>query len=315
MDNDKFVSKEILVSVIIPCYNAEKYIERCIESVISQDYENIEIVVVDDGSTDKSIELLEKYIDIKVYSQKNMGACAARNLGIKKCAGYYVKFLDADDFLSPNAISKQIIFSRNIDENYIPYGYRKVLLEGCEFEKKSKLDTVNQFESLINQNITITLPLHRRSTLIDIGLFDEGLQFRQEWDLHLRLAHEKYIFIYQDVCVFTQVVFDSPSRISSRKLNVVDEVKNINRVRSKFIKNNKQKFSIAWAHKYWTLGRQFLKSGRNEDANYVFAIAKEISPKNYLDLNPKLYKLAVHFVGAVRSEKIIKLYKKFRSNI
>src|SRR5690554_4386435 len=83
-----------LVSIVIPCYNSENYVSECLESVLSQDYANIEVVVVDDGSTDSSLEILSRYPGIRVLSQANAGACVARNRGFGISRGKYVKFLE-----------------------------------------------------------------------------------------------------------------------------------------------------------------------------------------------------------------------------
>lgn len=91
------------ISVIIPVYNSEKYLERCIKSVISQSFTDIEIILVNDGSTDKSLDICKKYAmmdaRVKVYSQENLGVSAARNLGLQNVNSEYVAFLDSDDWL------------------------------------------------------------------------------------------------------------------------------------------------------------------------------------------------------------------------
>ncbi|PJA94745.1 hypothetical protein CO130_02855, partial [Candidatus Jorgensenbacteria bacterium CG_4_9_14_3_um_filter_38_10] len=87
-----------LVSIIIPAYNAEKYIQRALESALAQTYKDIEIIVIDDGSTDKTAEIIKTYQDPRIiyFFQKNQGQGPARNNGIKKSQGEYITFLDAD---------------------------------------------------------------------------------------------------------------------------------------------------------------------------------------------------------------------------
>ncbi|WP_293297035.1 glycosyltransferase [Pedobacter sp. UBA4863] len=99
-----------LVSVIIPLYNAEKYISETIESVLNQTYQNIEIIIIDDGSTDNSLALAKSYENskIKVFSQDNKGVSSARNFGISIAKGDYIQFLDADDLIAPSKIELQI---------------------------------------------------------------------------------------------------------------------------------------------------------------------------------------------------------------
>jgi glycosyltransferase involved in cell wall biosynthesis len=93
-----------LVSIIIPCFNSEKYIEKCLLSVTHQTYENLEIIIVNDGSTDSSPVIFETYarIDnrIKVVNQPNRGLCAARNVGLDIASGLYIMHLDNDDYLN-----------------------------------------------------------------------------------------------------------------------------------------------------------------------------------------------------------------------
>lgn len=98
------------VSVIIPVYNASKYIDKCISSVVNQSYPNIEIIVIDDGSTDSSLDIANKYKSnaVKIISQTNKGAAAARNAGLQIATGEYIQFLDADDILEKQKIEIQI---------------------------------------------------------------------------------------------------------------------------------------------------------------------------------------------------------------
>lgn len=103
------------VSVIIPVYNVEKYLKRCVNSVINQTEKNIEIILVDDGSTDSSGNLCDeleiKYENIKAYHKENGGLGSARNYGFSKSNGEYILFLDSDDFIEKNAVEKMMNFS------------------------------------------------------------------------------------------------------------------------------------------------------------------------------------------------------------
>ena len=100
--------KSILISFIIPMYNAELYIESCIESILNQDAKDIEILLIDDGSTDRTLEICQKLAErinvVSVFFQSNKGPAAARNNGLKKAKGKYIWFVDADDWIEDNAI-------------------------------------------------------------------------------------------------------------------------------------------------------------------------------------------------------------------
>ena len=101
-----------LVSIIIPVYNAEKYIKNCIMSTLNQDYKNLEILVVNDGSKDNSYEICQELARqdnrIKVFNKENGGCSSARNMGLDNASGNYICFLDADDFVYPNYVSTQL---------------------------------------------------------------------------------------------------------------------------------------------------------------------------------------------------------------
>ncbi len=101
------------VSVIVPVYNAEKYLTECIESVLAQDYENVELILVDDGSTDRSRDIYEKYATehgkIKICRQKNSGPAEARNNGIRQATGEYLVFADADDYLADASVISKMV--------------------------------------------------------------------------------------------------------------------------------------------------------------------------------------------------------------
>lgn len=108
MENNIFQNK--LISIVVPVYNVEKYIEKCIVSIINQTYTNIEIIIVNDGTKDNSLEVIKKYINndkrIRVINQENAGLSEARNTGIKNALGQYILFVDSDDFIDKKMVEK-----------------------------------------------------------------------------------------------------------------------------------------------------------------------------------------------------------------
>lgn len=111
--------EEPLVSIIIPCYNAQKYIEACVDSVILQDYKNWECIIINDGSKDKTLELINYFKTkdhrISIFTQENLGLSATRNKGMDNAAGKFIFFLDSDDVLSSHAISNLMASYQNND--------------------------------------------------------------------------------------------------------------------------------------------------------------------------------------------------------
>ena len=112
---------ESLVSVVIPAFNSEFFIRDCINSVLSQTYKNIEIIAIDDGSTDGTLSILNEYAQrVTVLKQKNLGAASARNLGLKQAKGTFIAFLDSDDIWVPEKLERQmsIMLTKNMDLVY-----------------------------------------------------------------------------------------------------------------------------------------------------------------------------------------------------
>lgn len=105
----KNISVIPLVSIIVPIYNSEKTLDRCLTSINQQKYENLEVVLINDGSTDRSFEIAKKYArktgKIKIFSQKNLGVAVAKENGVKYSTGDYITFVDSDDYILPNYIS------------------------------------------------------------------------------------------------------------------------------------------------------------------------------------------------------------------
>lgn len=121
------------ISVIVPVYNAEKFLNRCIDSVLNQSFSNFELLLIDDGSTDKSAEIYNEYISkdnrVKVILQNNSGPAAARNTGVKNAIGEYIFFLDADDYITQNSL--EILFLNYVgDVDLVIGNFSKLMPNG-----------------------------------------------------------------------------------------------------------------------------------------------------------------------------------------
>lgn len=134
-------NKDLKVSVIVPVYNAEKYLAQCMDSIVRQTLREIEIICVDDGSADGSPKILEEYARqddrIRLVSQENAGAGAARNRGLSEAKGEYLSFLDADDFFEPDMLERAYRKAREQKAQLLVFGsdqYREDLKEFCQVD-------------------------------------------------------------------------------------------------------------------------------------------------------------------------------------
>jgi glycosyltransferase involved in cell wall biosynthesis len=186
-----------IVSIVIPAYNNAKFLPEAIESVLDQTYKDYEIIVVDDGSTDNTKEVLAPYFDkIKYIQQQNQGAGNARNTGIRHSQGEYIAFLDADDVWLPEKLHIQINYLNNNPRIAMVYSLSYSMSEdGKQIKKKGKwgrtLPSENLFDVLFLHNIIPTSTVVVRNEVFNtIGLFDESLINSQDRDLWLRIARE-----------------------------------------------------------------------------------------------------------------------------
>ena len=115
------------LSIIMPAYNVEKYVGKAISSILSQDYKNLELLIVDDGSTDETAKIAKRYSanDVRaiVLSKQNGGLSDARNYGLERATGDYVLFVDSDDFIEPNTIGKLMKHSNDHALDVCIFGY------------------------------------------------------------------------------------------------------------------------------------------------------------------------------------------------
>ncbi|MDX9964216.1 glycosyltransferase family A protein [Desulfobacter postgatei] len=195
---------EPLVSVIIPAYNAAEYINEAVESVLSQTYGNLEIIVIDDGSTDNTAACVSSAFEssIIILRQCNNGPSSARNRGIEVATGKYIAFLDADDIWFPDKISEQVNLMEAYPDVGMVFGNSTTLKDGIAAEKShfelQGLDCEyfgdpvyyqNAFKKLFYKNIIMTQTVMvRKSTLERTNGFDTGFRFAEDLLLWLDIA-------------------------------------------------------------------------------------------------------------------------------
>ena len=184
------VKKSPLLSIIIPVYNCEKYIERLVKSVNAQTFKDYEVLLIDDGSKDNSLKVLKelekKYSYVKVFTEKNSGPSSARNLGMENSVGKYMLFLDADDYLDENYIETLYNEIKDSDYDIVMSGFRKVDSDGKKFSYIRKLNDgefakyivtatwgkIYRTEFLRKNNIKYVLINHCEDLLFNIDCFN-----------------------------------------------------------------------------------------------------------------------------------------------
>ncbi|MFB6226503.1 MAG: glycosyltransferase family 2 protein [Candidatus Paceibacteria bacterium] len=199
MDKGSIKNKD-LVSAIIPTYNCAPWIQEAIESILNQTYKNIEIIIIDDGSTDNTKEVLEPYIKknkIKYFYQENQGSAKARNKGVKKAQGEYIAFLDADDIWLPKKTEKQIKSIKKhpkiklvISNSYLTNEEGRVINKYTNFIPEDTKDIIKDFFLRKIGKNTPTIFAERKAVL-SIGGFDGSLPQREDHFFLMKMS-QKY---------------------------------------------------------------------------------------------------------------------------
>lgn len=308
------------VSIIIPCYNSEKYVGRSIESAIDQDYKPKEVIVIDDGSTDKSQNIIRSFEPyIKWGHQKNGGAPKARNHGLSVASGEFVKFLDADDLLVEGAIEKQVRHTKETEENTIVYGSEMQIDENGNFEEsyrsyRKMKDEEDKIEYILKVNPQTSLPLHKHIFLKAVNGFDETLPRAQEYDLHARMVIRGFDFKYFEENVSITRFHGGESRVSNEDHLSEDPEYHVEWVKKveKCIRSNYDGKFSAEARKFlakdlWANGRGVLRSGHPDVAKRSFEYAKELHPKCVV--GSRSYRWCVRLLGPILAERIGTLFR------
>lgn len=269
------------VSVIIPTYNYGRYIEKAIDSVLAQTYQDFEIIVVDDGSTDNTRTIIvTKYRDkVKYIYQENKGASAARNQGLREASGDFIVFLDADDWFAPENLEyKTNILENDADVGWVYSDWYYVDEKGHLVDKASDRFSFNtrQLEGDISSElfstgnyITMDSVLMRKTCIDKVGVFDESLPALQDYDLWLRIALSfpvkfiniqlSYSLIHLDSITFQKGVYPSAFLMIARKYENIF-MKKLGKVKWRRIK----------ADKYNYYGLYLLKSYMRKQATKAF---------------------------------------------
>ena len=180
-----------LVSVIVPCYNAAEFLEEALRSVLAQSYSEVEVLVVDDGSTDNSAEIARRF-PVRYIRQENRGLSEARNTGIRESKGSYLVFLDADDRLKPRAIETGLAALAPRPDCALTVGDHVFIAPDSSYlaDSVKERHLHSHYEALLRSNFIemISSVLFRRSIFDEVGGFDATLRVAEDYELYLRIA-------------------------------------------------------------------------------------------------------------------------------
>lgn len=305
---------EPVLSVIIPVYNAERTLRTAIDSVIMQRCDDVEIVVVDDGSTDGSWEIIESYGDrIVALRQENAGANVARNHGARVSRGRFLKFLDSDDFLFPEALGKQIEHAEGLPENAFSCGDRWLwaeqsnepyfvpLIESIRGNGRKKRDPIRGSHHIS----TLIFP---RSMFNSIGGFDESLAVYQDIIIYIKGVLMGYDPVSFPLIVSVYRQHTSVHRVSRNSsaddmASVLAEYRKLALILDGTTSSYpKGALARSLAQRVWWAGRKSTRFGHIDIAEQLFSLARDIDKRCATGYPP--YRTFVAIFGPIRAESI-----------
>jgi len=323
---------QVLVSIIIPVFNSKKYLAIAIKSALDQTWENKEIIIIDDGSTDGSLHALNQFSNenLKIASQKNSGAAAARNLGLKIAKGEFIQFLDADDLLSVDKIEKQMLMISGSTEK-ITLSNSIHFLESSNptDSKPSKADielyksSSNPIDFLLNlygrKGNGGLVPIHAWLTprpLIDkVGNWDESLTFDDDGEFFCRvvLAAKEIIFIENITAYYRKYKSDislssqnSLKAFESAYQTLISKENNFRKISAEEI------YAKTFAASYYKLGVMCYPKYKELSKNCILK-AKSLN-KNYKTNTQYLGGRISNFIANKISWKLIRKLQNFKSS-
>lgn len=319
------------VSIVLPIYNVEKYIERSIHSLLTQTYSNIEIIMVDDGSTDDSLKVMKKLRKtdnrIKIFAQKNLGSGLARQKGVDNSTGEYIVFVDPDDYLEKDSIKNNINIMKNIRPDVIVNGYTTQFLN--RLGKISTIETKPTLLGLYNRNQFIEnfimfseiniRPLwnkmYKKDFLIKNNItfgnqpVGQDAIFNFEVYKHVESIYldDSVYYFYDNTRVNSAVKKYNSDRFIYDK-NIANKLKELFRYWNKL---HEYKYRQLLLHQYWVAIFQEILNISHNDSNLGFEQKIDLLSKRCQDQDiiKVLQRYNIHDTGSRLSKIIFKLLK------
>jgi glycosyltransferase involved in cell wall biosynthesis len=198
-------AKDDLISIIIPCYNQGRFLGEALESLLSQSYPHVEIIVVDDGSTDNTREVAERYPSVRYVFQHNQGIARTRNKGLQQSTGNYLVFLDSDDYLCAGALDTNLAYlQEHADCAFVAGNYQYVNTDSSEVTPKPYHGITQDFYLELLKRNYIGMPgivMYRREIVESIGGFSTSPHCYgcEDYELYLRITRRFPIFCHSQI--------------------------------------------------------------------------------------------------------------------
>lgn len=298
-----------LISIIIPVYNSEKHLKKCLDSIINQNYKNIEIIIIDDGSVDNSYIICDNYKKkdkrIKIIKTKNNGVSTARNIGIQNANGIYLTFIDSDDYIDSDYID---ILYKTISKYNVNCVVSSLTIKNNTYF----VEEMNSNNAIINMMKSKKIDSSACGKMIrtDIAkdiMFDTKLIIAEDMKFYYDLFKSSKNIFYMDYCGYHYIKYDNSAinSISSKK------VENLNLFENMLKSEKNRKINDAILSKYLSTTFHFFLLSKNEEVNNTLRnIIKKYRLKAIFK-NNIVFKVKIACILSIVDFNILKkIYKK-----
>jgi glycosyltransferase involved in cell wall biosynthesis len=293
-----------LVSIIIPCYNAERWIAEAIDSALSQTYSSLEVIVIDDGSTDHSLEIIKGYGDrIRWETGVNQGQSVARNRGFSLSNGKYIQWLDADDYILPEKLENQVSYLEESEDDIIYGDWRYQYHEINGYTRLGNVNVPGYHKDILDAllsgvALTVMNCLVKRKIVERLNGYDEKLRAGEDVDFWIRAAISGAKFVYQPGCYSVYRTYGNSTVSTQNKKRLCNSFeiileKSFNLLLSNNNLNKTSKKSLAKGH--FLLVRYYLEFDKKLSFYHLKKV-KQLAP----DFKPdghSIYEKAVRYLG------------------
>lgn len=274
-----------MVSVIIPTFNRRDYITTALDSVVAQTYKDYEIIIIDDGSTDDTGEVLHTYqpYNLRYFYQENRGIAASRNRGIRESRGEFIALLDSDDYWRPEKLEQQLKAFREHPQCGLVATRCSSIDPGGRFRRQNRPGKSGWvLPDLFRANfIRTSSALITRECFNNVGLFDESLPECEEYDLWLRIArHYPIAFINESLTVYT----DNPHGVSTDSL--AGRLLRLKVLEKDYLRESipASLYQKRLSQNYRQVGKHYLNRGNKEEGKRHLRRALALHPLNLKNL-------------------------------
>jgi len=253
------------VSVVIPTFNCATCVTQAIDSVAAQTMRDVEVIVVDDGSTDDTRQVLERYIRQPAFRyvfQDNRGVAAAKNTGARLAETEYIAFLDADDALVPEALQQMVAALDASGASWCLTDIWKVYGDRRE-RQRTHVPAADPLHAILEEDFVRRGIFFRRGEFRDVGMFDEALRTREDWDLGIRMFRMGKPFAYLDrpLCMYVRREGSLTTGSQSQVLRDTERV--LHKHHKHLADAGDREAARIYADRMWELARRYLYQARS----------------------------------------------------